>query len=45
MLGVERKHSPSQGYLDALLKKKLFTLIDSPLLSQIEAIDFAKKAK
>jgi hypothetical protein len=45
MLGVERKHSPAQGYFDALLRKKLFTLIETSLLQDIEAIDFARKPK
>ena len=45
MLGMEKKHSPSQGYFDALLLKKMFQLVDSSVLDEIEAIDFGRKSK
>lgn len=45
MLGMEKKHSPSQSYFDALLRKKLFQLVDSSVLDEIESIDFGRKGK
>jgi hypothetical protein len=45
MLGMEKKHSPSQSYFDALLRKKLFQLVDSSVLDEIESIDFGRKSK
>jgi hypothetical protein len=39
MAGVEKRHSPSMAYFDALLKKKLFHLVDLALLDEIGGKD------
>ena len=42
MLGVEKRYNPSMGYYDSLLKKKLFTIVDSGIFDEIRK-NFTKK--
>ena len=43
MLGVEKRYNPSMGYYDALLKKKMFNIVDAGIFEEIRKLFNKKK--